>query len=353
MESYAEERDDIDAVHVHLENGLGERVLTMNFPGASSWLEPHVRQMLFWRWTLRRWLLGPLRLARFDVVHVTPQVPALAVADLRSHWGGRLSTTIDSTVLEAKAQRNGITLQQAERRFRPLHKAERRVFEAADLITSTSTWAISTLHDGHQIPFDRVALIPPFLKELPPSARRPKQAAQAPAPTLRMVFVGNDWRRKGGPRLLRWHQQRWADRAELHVFSADARPSGDFHNFVWHGSVPNEELLQHWLPQMDLFVLPTHSDMSPWAVIEAASAGLPVVTSSIGGLAETVIDGATGYVVQVDDDDGFVRVVERLLADPVLRSQMGGAARTRMETDLNPKQLAGSFFDRLVGLCHH
>ena len=47
---------------------------------------------------------------------------------------------------------------------------------------------------------------------------------------------------------------------------------------------------------MDLFVLPTTSDMSPFAISEAATAGLPIVSSAIGGIGELVRDGVTGIL---------------------------------------------------------
>src|SRR5207302_598795 len=97
-----------------------------------------------------------------------------------------------------------------------------------------------------------------------------------PEGLVRIAFVGNDMTRKGGYRLLQWHQDRWVGRAELHIFTAQSRPRGELPGVVWHQRVDNRVLVSEHLKAMDFFVLPTASDMSPFAVSEAVSAGLPV-----------------------------------------------------------------------------
>lgn len=101
---------------------------------------------------------------------------------------------------------------------------------------------------------------------------------------------------------------------------------------------------------MDLFVLPTHSDMSSYAAVEAAALGLPAVVSSIGGIAEVVADGVTGFLPAKDDDAGFVAAVDGLLASPELRRRMGQAALARFDQQLNARVVGDRLVDRLVAL---
>ena len=149
---------------------------------------------------------------------------------------------------------------------------------------------------------------------------------------------------------MRWHQERWIGRAELHVFCSADRPPGTLHDVVWHGCVPNDELVREWLPSMDLFVLPTYSDMSPWAAVEAACIGLPVVSSAIGGLPDIVAHGESGFLLTPDDDHGFVQAIEYLLDDSGARARMAKAARAHFDANFDPAKLATSFFDRLQEL---
>jgi glycosyltransferase involved in cell wall biosynthesis len=61
-------------------------------------------------------------------------------------------------------------------------------------------------------------------------------------------------------------------------------------------------------------------------VMEAMSAGRPVIASRIGGLTDLVADGETGLLVQAGDPLALQQSIARLLADPDLRERMGQAA---------------------------
>lgn len=74
---------------------------------------------------------------------------------------------------------------------------------------------------------------------------------------------------------------------------------------------------------------------APLALAEAAAAGLPVVSSGIGAMAELVEDGQTGLLVPPGDAQALAAAVARLDGDAVLRARMGRAARARYETMLS------------------
>jgi L-malate glycosyltransferase len=80
-----------------------------------------------------------------------------------------------------------------------------------------------------------------------------------------------------------------------------------------------------------LLVQPSLTEGMPNAVLEAMSAGRPVVASRIGGLPELVVHGETGLLVAPSDPDALAAAIVRVLSDPAGGARMGaaGAARAR------------------------
>jgi glycosyltransferase involved in cell wall biosynthesis len=76
-----------------------------------------------------------------------------------------------------------------------------------------------------------------------------------------------------------------------------------------------------------VFAFPSTFEGLPLAVLEAAAAGLAVVTTGVCGMKDTICDGRTGLLVPVGDPGQLAAALERLVADPGLASRLGGAAR--------------------------
>jgi glycosyltransferase involved in cell wall biosynthesis len=167
--------------------------------------------------------------------------------------------------------------------------------------------------------------------------------------TPRLVFVGMEWRRKGGPRLLGWHQSRWAPRGvELHVFGTRAEAVHGTRVFA-HGRVPHDELLRDHLQPGDIFVMPTEKDTLLLAAIEASSRGLAVVASDQAGLREAVVHERTGLLCPVRDDAAFINAVERLLVDHQLRRALGGEGVRYSHAEWDATKWYPKMMDRVRG----
>lgn len=85
------------------------------------------------------------------------------------------------------------------------------------------------------------------------------------------------------------------------------------------------------LSQAQVAVLITNWEGFPRSILEAMRAGLPVVSSAVGGIAESVLDGANGFVVPQGDVAALEQRLRLLLTDPGLRARMGRSGRQRYE----------------------
>lgn len=339
---YADRRDDLDAVHVELQAPTWLRVLGKSVRGLQGWDQHHLRHTLGWRRILRGWLRTQLPPDRFDVVHVVTEVNAAVATD----FAGRapaFAVNIDATVPQLVREYGYPPLA-----MRPLERLQRRIFDAADLVVGRNRWCLESVRDDFRLPESRIHLARNSMRPVGRSrADDPPRPADQP---LRMVFVGNAWMRKGGPEVLRLHQERWADRIEFHVCSKGAPRDESARNVVWHGRMPREELLGELLPSMDLFVMPTRQDMHPWAILEALSTGLPVVSTRMAGIPEMVIDGETGRLHPPGDREAFAAAVEALEADRAACHRMGRQARAHVERNYDPDATFDGLMDRLAAL---
>ncbi|MHB9148995.1 MAG: glycosyltransferase family 4 protein [Thermoleophilia bacterium] len=92
--------------------------------------------------------------------------------------------------------------------------------------------------------------------------------------------------------------------------------------------------------EFDVFLLTSVSEGIPMAVLEAMSAGVPVVATDVGGMSEVVQEGVTGSLVSRGSDRDMVaaglaaRILD-LLSDSGLRGRMGAAARALVRRDFS------------------
>jgi glycosyltransferase involved in cell wall biosynthesis len=103
----------------------------------------------------------------------------------------------------------------------------------------------------------------------------------------------------------------------------------------------------------DIFVLPSHSEGSPNALLEAMSAGLPVVATSVGGVPEIVQSGVTGLLVPPRDREAMADGMAALIQDSELRKRLGGQAQAWVSSHHSRQhylQSLTNLYHRVAGL---
>ncbi len=82
---------------------------------------------------------------------------------------------------------------------------------------------------------------------------------------------------------------------------------------------------------IDVNVLSSLWEAAPISALEAMACEIPTVATRVGALPEMIVDGETGFLLDVGDHEGLARAIVRLIDDPELRAQMGRSARRRAE----------------------
>lgn len=97
------------------------------------------------------------------------------------------------------------------------------------------------------------------------------------------------------------------------------------------------------LPGLDLFLHPAQREGLGVAVLEAMSAGVPVVASAVGGIVDLIEDGVDGRLVRPDALDDWYSVARDLLADPNRRKVLADTAREKVESRFTIERMTDAY----------
>jgi len=274
-----------------------------------------------------------------DVALIVTQASGLLIKGTMRHIPCVLSVDAaigQFTALEYLGPRDRFSATQQ----RLIARLERRAIRNAAAVHAWTEWNATGLREEYPRSKTRVEVVHPGIdvawwRE----AARERQPREG-GPT-RVLFVGNDVERKGlGP--LVEAVERLDGAAVLDVVTGDEVAGGE-HVRVHHGITAYSERLREMYRDADVFALPTRADAVPWAVLEAMAAGLPVIATDVGAIAELLGDG--GELVAYGDVDGLAAALGRL-DDPALRRRLGerGLERAQRHYDVAVQT------PRLVGL---
>jgi len=116
---------------------------------------------------------------------------------------------------------------------------------------------------------------------------------------------------------------------------------------VWTG---RRDDVPELLAALDLLVLPSLEESLPLSILEAMTAGLPVVATAVGGVPECVRHGQTGLLVPPAQSDALAEAVIRVLSDATLARRYGQAGRQRVLGEFSPGSQAARIEAALAGV---
>lgn len=105
--------------------------------------------------------------------------------------------------------------------------------------------------------------------------------------------------------------------------------AGQSDRIIFRDEVPFAQLAAHF-QALDLYVAPQRWEGFGLTPLEAMACGAPVIATRVGAFEELIVDGKTGFLVNVEDVDAITRHLITLLGDDTLRSAYGEAARAHV-----------------------
>jgi len=180
----------------------------------------------------------------------------------------------------------------------------------------------------------------PATPEMRESARR---RFGIPVNAVLVTFVGRLARDKGIGTLAEAWPEASRSAPNLHLLLAgepdasDPVPEAALRTLRQHpavhfaGSVPHEEVPAVYAAT-DVAVLPTFREGLSQFALEAGAAGVPIVSTRVSGVVNSVLDGVTGLLVEPAQPVPLRDALLHLAADPDLRARLGAAAREHIES---------------------
>lgn len=215
------------------------------------------------------------------------------------------------------------------------HRMHRHAFHGARHLVTWSGWARDDLVKRYGIDPSAVTVVPPGVdvERWQPSPRDDDDDRP-----LEVLFVGGDLARKGGHLLIEACDQLRADGNVpdfvLHIVTGaavESRAGLEVHR----GLAPNSPALVDRFRSADIFCLPTFGDALALVLAEAGAAGLPLVSTPVGGVSDIVRPGVTGELVPPGNVEELAKAIGALLCDPDRRRRYGAQARQLVEREHN------------------
>jgi glycosyltransferase involved in cell wall biosynthesis len=221
---------------------------------------------------------------------------------------------------------------------------ERAALDGCRLALYSSQWAVNSAIRSYGINPAKLAVVPygANAKQVPSTQEIPRLVAGRCNTPLRLLFVGVDWARKGGPLAIATAEEIHRRGINVAIDLVGATTASQlsnvatFHGFLSKDREADVNRLDDLFRRADVFILPTRADCVPMVIAEACAYGLPVVATAVGGVGTVVEDGATGRLMPAQSGPGeWADAVLGLAANREAYASTSHAARRLYDRFLN------------------
>jgi glycosyltransferase involved in cell wall biosynthesis len=301
-----------------------------------------------------------------DIIHSNlPLVPSFAIPDksakaivcaVHSTWKGEAIVTKRDNPKELNPN------EKAMLRFNfVLRKYEKNLMKRSDALIAVSKYTVDELTDLYGIKKEKIHVIyngvdVKKFKPRPDKAELRKEFGLEEDKKI-VLFVGRLYHRKGLETLLRSIPPvlKEFDNVKFAISGKGFKKKEenlknlakelDIEDYVkFLGYVPDEKLPRLYSAS-DIFVLPAIYENFPFAILEAQSTGLPVISTNVGGIPEFLVDNENGFVIEPRDPKQLTQKLLTLLQNPKFAKEMGNRGRKLIEEKFDWRIITAQVID--------
>jgi len=302
----------------------------------------------------------------FDIIHANlPLVPSFAipkdsakaiVCAVHSTWKGEAIVTKKDNPKELNPN------EKAMLRFNSILRSyEKKLMNRSDALIAVSKYTVNELTDLYGITKEKIHVIynGVDIQKFKPRPNKTELRHQFDLePNKKIVlFVGRLYHRKGLETLLRsippvlkeFSNVTFAISGtgfkEKEQSLRNLAKELNIKNYVkFLGYVPDEKLPELYSAS-DIFVLPAIYENFPFAILEAQSTALPVISTNVGGIPEFLENGKNGFVIEPGNEQELTQKLLTLLKNAELAKKMGDLGRELIVQNLSWKIITNQVVD--------
>jgi len=212
-----------------------------------------------------------------------------------------------------------------------------------------------------RIPFEKTFVIPNALDPIDANETEVHragilQSVNVTDPSIPTILcVANLRKGKGHTTLLRAHEALWRtfgptnllivgdgeQRPILETLAAQSSARKNIFFLGYRSDIPQ------FLHASNCFVLPTHYEGMSNAILEALSAGIPVVTTDIPVNREVIRDGISGLLIPVGNEEKLTKAIESILRDPKKCESLVRQGKQFIQNTCHSERVARRLFKHL------
>jgi len=324
---------------LHAEQNLSERIVSKLYPLPHKLLgKNHI-----WHYSLSYSKLQGKRLSKqlaeqnYDLIFAA--VASRQLAFLETDIPIIYSSDATFKLLDeeyGKYRRFSCATQQA------MHQMEQQAIDKTNILVPPTQWVAKSALDDYGADPAKIHVVP-FGSNITDIPDAKSLEAKTKGDICKLIFIGVEWERKGGPIAFDATMRLNAMGLKTHLTVIGCTPPEKFMNehvhvipFINKNDPQQAQLFHNLMLEHHFLLLPTRAECFGIVFAEASAFGLPSISTRTGGVPEVVEDDINGYTLPIDaEGDQYAATIFSIFNDDSRYRRLVSLSRARYDQHLN------------------